>query len=316
MFNVLTYSVAMRTISLKLIVFFSLALLICQSTFAVSADKYKAPGKVYLMFQQFRLYIDCQGEGDIPIIIEPGIGDSLANWLPIQAALSKHTQVCLYDRAGMGLSDPGPGPRTAQQIATELYHLLKKAKITGPYIFIGHSFGGFVAQFLAYALPNQTAGLVLVDSSHPDQIERLAALDDLDVMPKQTVGGYKFEDESLLSTEQKYWKHLNAQRKSVWSQMDELASFEDSAEEVKEIKIGQLSMPIAVLTRGKKQLPDIEGIGSLEEEWRAMQKDLTTLSSNSWQVIADESGHSIHQESPETIVNSTLEVLRIAIEVK
>lgn len=273
-------------------------------------EKYEIPGDIYLMFNQFRMYIDCQGEGATPIIIEPGIGDSLANWLPIRDALAEHTQTCVYDRAGMGLSDPGPGPRTTSQIATELYYLLKKAKVNGPYIYIGHSFGGYIAQYMAQVLPDQTAGLVLVDSSHPDQVERLAELDKKDLMPKQTVGGYKFEDQSKLTLEQRYWKHLNAQRKSVWSQMDELGSFEESAEEVSETRTETLTMPIAVLTRGKKQLPDVPDIGSLEDVWQDMQKELLSLSDNSWQVIVTESGHSIHQEAPDVIVENALKILQ------
>ncbi len=290
------------------------SLLLFTGTQGVSAfdEDYLPPGEVYLMFQQFRMYIDCQGEGSIPVIVEPGIGDSLANWLPIQQELSKHTKVCLYDRAGMGLSDPGPGPRTPSQIATELYYLLEKAKVEGPYIFVGHSFGGYIAQYWAQILPGKTAGLVLVDSSHPDQIEKLSALDDMKVMPKQTVGGYKFEDESLLTDEQLYWKHLNAQRKSVWSQMDELGSFEESAEEVTETRTDLPHIPLAVLTRGKKQLPDIPGKGSLEDVWQDMQKDLVTLTDNSWQVIVEKSGHSIHQEAPEVVVENTLKVLQLA----
>ena len=135
------------------------SLLLFTGTQGVSAfdEDYLPPGEVYLMFQQFRMYIDCQGEGSIPVIVEPGIGDSLANWLPIQQELSKHTKVCLYDRAGMGLSDPGPGPRTPSQIATELYYLLEKAKVEGPYIFVGHSFGGSVA--MKAAMRGDTARL-------------------------------------------------------------------------------------------------------------------------------------------------------------
>lgn len=292
----------------------TLTLATASSLYSADGDEvaYMPPGDLYLMFGQFRMYIDCQGEGDIPVIVEPGIGDSLANWIPIQQELSKHTKVCLYDRAGMGLSDPGPGPRTPSQIATELYYLLEKANIEGPYIFVGHSFGGYIAQYWAQILPQQTAGLVLVDSSHPEQVERLADLDNIKVMPKQTVGGYKFEDESLLTYEQRYWKHLNAQRKSVWSQMDELGSFEDSAEEVQETRTDLPSIPLAVLTRGISQLPDIPGKGSLEDVWQGMQKELVNLTDNSWQVVVAKSGHSIHQEAPEIVVENTLKVLQLA----
>ena len=299
------------TLFSKLLFACCISLLITTQSIAVT-DKYTPPGDIYLMFGQFRLYIHCEGKGDTTIIIETGIGDTLANWIPIQNELAKHTQVCVYDRAGNGLSDPGPMPRTTSQITLELYNLLLKAEIPEPYIMVGHSFGGYIAQYFAKVLPEQTAGLVLVDSSHPDQIERLADLDKMENRPKRNIGGYKFEDESLLTVEQRYWKHLNAQRKAVWTQMDELGDFKESAEEVKEQKNKLPPIPIAVLTRGKSQLPDIPGKKSMEAEWQAMQKELTNLSEQSWQVIVKDSGHSIHQEAPDVVSANTLKVLKLS----
>ena len=274
-------------------------------------DNYEPPGKFYLMFDAFRLYMHCEGEGKTPIIIEAGIGDTLANWIPIQKKLSEHTKVCVYDRAGNGLSNPGPGPRTVSQITYELYTLLEKQKLEGPFILMGHSFGGYVAQFFARAFPEKTAGVIMVDSSHPDQIERLADLDKMKDKPKQNIGGYKFEDLDLLTKEQRYWKHLNAQRKSVWTQMDELKSFKDSAVELKQIDQSFPNIPLAILSRGLTQLPTIDGKKSMESEWQEMQKDLTSLSNKSWQVIAKNSGHSIHQEAPEVIIENTIKMIKI-----
>lgn len=272
---------------------------------------YNPPGQWELMFESFRLYIHCEGEGELTVLIEPGIGDSLANWIPIQGELSQYTKVCLYDRAGNGLSDPGPGPRIASQITLELYSLLKQINIEGPYILIGHSFGGYIAQFFAGAFPDETAGLVLVDSSHWDQVTRLAELDEIQKTPGK-IGGYKFEDQSLLTSAQRLWKHLNAQRKAVWTQMDELGSFRDSADEVNKILNRLPTVPMAVLSRGRTQLPTIPGKKSMEAEWQSMQKDLTSLSEQSWQVIVSESGHSIHQEAPDVIVENTLKVIQLA----
>lgn len=277
-----------------------------------SAFEYKPPGKYTLMFGTHRMYFHCIGEGTPTVVIEPGIGDTLANWLPVQEKLAPHTRTCVYDRAGNGLSDPGAGPRTVALISLELYVMLKQARIEGPYIIVGHSFGGYVAQYFASRFPDDTAGVVLVDSSHPEQVERLAELDHLEDAPKVTVGGYKFEDESLLTPAQKLWKHLNAQRKSVWTQMDELGSFADSASEVDGINNLFPSIPLAVISRGKSQLPVIPGGRSLEVEWQDMQKDLTTLSDQSWQVIVAKSGHSIHQEAPYEVINNTLKVMRLA----
>lgn len=289
---------------------FLLLCLLATKAFAFKED-YRPTGNFYLMFDAYRLYIDCRGEGTIPIIIETGIGDTLANWLPIQKKLSQYTKVCVYDRAGNGLSDPGPGPRTVSQITYELFHLLQKHKIEGPYILMGHSFGGFVAQYFARSFPKKTAGIILVDSSHPDQIERLAELDQMKDKPTQNVGGYKFENLDLLTQEQRYWKHLNAQRKSVWTQMDELGEFKESANELKQLDKPFPPIPVAVLSRGITQLPTIEGKKSMEVEWQEMQKDLTALSKQSWQIVAKNSGHSIHQESPEIIIENAIKMLNL-----
>lgn len=88
--------------------------------------------------------------------------------------LSKQTQVCAYDRAGYGWSEPGPAPRTTDQIVGELFDLLVEAAIPSPYVLVGHSFGGYNAQYFAKVYPRLTAGMVLVDSSHPEQSERLS----------------------------------------------------------------------------------------------------------------------------------------------
>lgn len=134
------------------------------------------PGK-YVLFEDHRLYYYCQGKGSPTVIIEGGIGDASVNWLPVQESLSSQMQVCIYDRGGYGMSDTGPGMRTTKQIVYELYRLLKTAEIAGPYIIVGQSFGGFIAQFFARTFPDETMGLVLVDSSHPEQLEYLSDLD-------------------------------------------------------------------------------------------------------------------------------------------
>ena len=89
--------------------------------------------------------------------------------------------------------------------------------------------------------------------------------------------------------------------------MAELKYFKQSAYQVKHS--GPLKdIPIAVLSRGISQLPDLNGV-SLENEWQDMQKDLLKLSKNSWQSIIANSGHNIHKEAPEKIIESILKVI-------
>ena len=78
--------------------------------------------------------------------------------------------MCTYDRAGMGYSEPGPLPRTAERFAGELHTLLQQARIEGPYVLVGHSAGGLTARVFAHAYAEDVAGVVLIDSMSPGLI--------------------------------------------------------------------------------------------------------------------------------------------------
>src|SRR5690606_29821010 len=83
------------------------------------------------------------------------------------------TRACAYDRAGYALSDPGPMPRNAKSIVSDLEQLLGNGSVAAPYVLVGHSLGGLIVQHFARQNPDRTAGLVLVDATHEDQFRRL-----------------------------------------------------------------------------------------------------------------------------------------------
>jgi pimeloyl-ACP methyl ester carboxylesterase len=104
------------------------------------------------------------------VILDAGLGEFSAHWVRVQQEVSDTTRVCAYDRAGMGWSEMGPEPRDARLITSELHTLLDKAGIEGPYVLVGHSFGGMYMQTYAAHYPEEVAGVTLVDSStEPDQ---------------------------------------------------------------------------------------------------------------------------------------------------
>jgi pimeloyl-ACP methyl ester carboxylesterase len=119
-----------------------------------------------------RLHINCVGEGSPTVILESALGAMSAHWVRVQQQVAKTTRVCAYDRAGLGWSEPGPEPRDARQISSELYTLLKDADTEGPYMLVGHSYGGLYARMYAARYSEEVAGVVLVDSSHPEQFTR------------------------------------------------------------------------------------------------------------------------------------------------
>jgi pimeloyl-ACP methyl ester carboxylesterase len=118
------------------------------------------------------MHINCIGEGGPTIILEAANLGMSAHWVRVQQQLAQSTRVCAYDRAGMGWSEAGPEPRDARQISSELHTLLKGAATEGPYVLVGHSYGGLYARMYAARYPKQVAGVALVDSSHPEQFTR------------------------------------------------------------------------------------------------------------------------------------------------
>ncbi len=115
-----------------------------------------------------RLHIICEGppSGGPTIVFEAGAFGFSADWGAVQQmATQRGWRSCSYDRAGAGLSDPGPGPRDALKITDDLHTLLAKAGETGPFILVGHSMAGLYLPVFAKRWPGDVAGLVFVDAT-------------------------------------------------------------------------------------------------------------------------------------------------------
>ncbi len=134
---------------------------------------YRPPGKL-VEVDDHLMHINCMGEGAPTVILEAGHFGMSANWVRVQRQVAKTTRVCAYDRSGMGWSESGPKPRDATQISSELHTLLDNAGIEGPYVLAGHSNGGLYARMYDARYSEEVAGVVLVDSSHPEQFTRSA----------------------------------------------------------------------------------------------------------------------------------------------
>jgi pimeloyl-ACP methyl ester carboxylesterase len=117
--------------------------------------RYPPPGKL-IDIGGYRLHFNASGQGNITVVCDAGLSGTSLGWSLVQAKASKFTRVCTYDRAGYSWSDPSPLKRTSVNIAKELYSLLKKADIPGPYILVGHSFGGANVLLFADLYPQET----------------------------------------------------------------------------------------------------------------------------------------------------------------
>ena len=120
----------------------------------------------------YKLHINCIGQGSPTVILDAAGGNSSASWGLVQPDLARSTRVCAYDRAGMGWSERGPLPRDLKQHAGELHALLSGAGIEGPYVMVGHSYGGRVALVYAKEYPSEVVGIALVDPGKLDDDSR------------------------------------------------------------------------------------------------------------------------------------------------
>jgi pimeloyl-ACP methyl ester carboxylesterase len=141
----------------------------------IDASAYLHPHQMVALANGRRLNMFCMGQGAPTVILEAGLGSSLSDWRKVQGAISGFTQVCAYERAGYGFSDPAPGPADVARAAADLHLLIRKGRISTPFVLVGHSIGGFFATVYAATHPHEVAGMVLIDPSFAGQGQRAMA---------------------------------------------------------------------------------------------------------------------------------------------
>ena len=220
--------------------------------------------------------------------------------------------MCTYDRAGMGWSEASPYPRTARQFAKELHTLLANANEPGPYVLVGHSLGGYTVRVYAHDYPDEVSGLVLIDA------QKLPAPDAATPQPAPKPGGNSLPAllarvglvrllvdplgsiRNLPPEEKQTYQPYAVAPRSVQTVLDEFMGIAEGGMQARAVTtLGAL--PVIVLSRGKDQSAD----------WTASQASFLKLSSDSQQIFADQSGHSIHTEQPEAAVAAIVKMVEM-----
>jgi pimeloyl-ACP methyl ester carboxylesterase len=134
----------------------------------------------------YNLHLWCQGGGSPAVILDSGLAGNSLLWACVLPLISWQTQACAFDRPGYAWSDPAPDgvPRTSLQIVQELRLALSGAGVPPPYILVGHSFGAINMLVFAYNFPAEVAGLILVDPSHPEMMERVPGVPSAEAMQR------------------------------------------------------------------------------------------------------------------------------------
>ena len=258
-----------------------------------------------------QMHLLCRGQGSPAVILESGIPGTSLGWTSVMEDIALFTRVCAYDRAGYGWSEAGPEPRTISEITGELRDLLRTARVDPPYVLVGHSFGGLVVQLYASRFPDQVAGMVLVDSAHPDLARRSGHLERMGGVAlrlkllaplgiaRLIIDPPAGNPESRPNSVRKMEKELLATTRSFQAMASEMAGLRESLSQAAEDRPRLGRKPLVVLTEGRRRM----------EFWHAMQEQFTELSDSSeWQVV-DGAGHFIHQDQPDVVVGAVRRVV-------
>jgi pimeloyl-ACP methyl ester carboxylesterase len=285
-----------------------------------------------------RLHINCRGTGSPTVVVENGLGDFSFDWVLVQSRVSGFTRICTYDRAGYAWSDPGPKPRTYAQLNLELHDALARLGERGPFILVGHSFGGPVIRNFAVTYPREVAGMVFVDAAQEDSryifrgkaiLMRSGAQGKAIPPPRENMtdsdrpaANQPASPQSPQPLDSLYDPLPPLSKKlQLWAQsLPEINDAEDSQREWSPEylqkwhdtpEVGILgAIPVIVLARahgGYDNNLDISAV-QLEQERLEGQHKLTLLSTNTKQIIVP-SGHNMELEAPDVVVTAIREVV-------
>jgi pimeloyl-ACP methyl ester carboxylesterase len=301
-----------RILVLALILLLSLIvyLLVRES---ITRSKYRAeyppPGRM-ISLDTHDIHLHCVGAGSPTVVFEADL-DQLGSlsWDRVQSEVGDFARTCSYDRAGIMWSEPGPRPRDGEMIASELGALLAAAGEDGPFVLVGHAFGGAYVRIFAGQNPDAVCGMVLVDSSHPDQLARFAEAGIEKEIPEKRIrplilllshlgmpGRFKGPQYSM--------PRAVYDAEQAFLPKSSMAWFDESAEGPKTlVQAGQYAyfgdIPLIVLASARPTLVSVEG-RDLQDTWLELQQDLTLLSENS-EITILEAGHYIQFGQPEVV---------------
>ena len=275
------------------------------------------PSGQFINVEGVNFHYQLSGQGQYTVVFDSGMGDSQRVWRKVKALLpQKGIRVFSYDRAGLGYSGNSANDRTSENMTVELKQLLEAVGISESIILVGHSLGGLNAQLFAKNYPKMVVGLVLVDSAHEGQSERLPPANQLQStvfkmgMRAAPIGIPRL----YLSLNDKTEQALKSTTKHQYTLLAESNSFSVSQESISFEPRSLGDLPIYVISRNSsvEQLKE-QTSSKYRLEWAKLQNELLALSRNSEQVFTGQKYHSIHLRQPELVAEKIMQLLGKAL---
>ena len=257
-----------------------------------------------------KIYMECRGTGGPTVVLVSGLGDAADVWSvtsdpederpTVFAEVATFTRVCAYNRPSTstatktGRSTPVPQLTSAKAAAADLNAVLTASGEPGPYLLVGHSYGGPIIRLYASAHPADVAGLVLVDALSEDLLN------------------------GLTSTQRALFETINTPPADADAEVLDLqATFQQLRESPP-----MPPVPVIVLTADRPQLTaEVLASGQLpagvnqefaDALWAAQlaaQEKLARMFPNAEHITNTNSTHYIHLDNPRLVTDSIRQVV-------
>lgn len=221
------------------------------------------------------------GQGGTTVVLQSGLGDGKDAWQRVFLPLARNGTVFTYDRPGYGDTPATKAPRDPCSVAEEERRLLQAAGMKPPYILVGHSIGGLYQYAFASLYPNEVAGVLLLDPTHPRHWERMKK--DAPVQASALKGI------SALSLDSAMKHEFDAQAVCTERLM----------------QAGRLKVPARLLVSGKMPTLATPGFRSMMDDLR---QDWLRLSGAPRIETQAQSGHYLQDDAPEAVIKAVNEL--------
>ena len=278
-----------------------------------------------------KMHIDCRGEGSPTVVLEAGLDVAgVIDWALVHDALARKTRTCAYDRAGIVWSEPSNGVRDATTIARDLHATLAAAGEKAPYVMVGHSLGGPYIMTYTKLFGSEVEGLVFVDASHPDQIEKFATITGKTEQPGQMLHKLAASlswtglvralsdqvdqprlDRALVAAMRAYLPrslgHRNLELASLKASLTQAGGLNDLGDRPVVVLSATAPMASQALARSGLSVEMGKAILELKKE---MHKEQAAWSKNSRHELIDDASHYIQLDRPDVVIRAVQDVVR------
>jgi pimeloyl-ACP methyl ester carboxylesterase len=243
------------------------------------------PGTHEVNLDGVRFSTAISGSGRPAVVFENGLASKKEVWAPVQTEIAKTHTVFGYDRPGQGASGSSNQPRSGSRIVEDLRALLKSQRLDPPYVLVGHSLGGLYMQLYARKYPQEVAGLVLVDSTHPLHFAGSGAMENRSALSR-----------SIMAVG--LWGNASEEFKNITATGAEVLSAPALAAD----------LPTVILIAPQKPASTDPTDVAMNTYDDAMRWDFAKLYPNA-QVQETHTSHNVHGENPKLVIQAIEEAL-------